>query len=170
MCQVLPSASAVSPVCPPSHSLPLPPAPSHFFFPCSTSSFLFFHYVLHNVGVFSHNITHFDHLILKYLSSPYTSHVSLILLTPRASEIILINGEGVNGVFKEHSIYTSAASRIHCCWYRYWFQIILVHKICNWKFIQHSKNRAFSLVERKNKSTNGSSLAMAPQPLSQIVE
>ena len=68
--------------------------PSHFFVPCSTSSFLFF------VGVFSHNIIHFDHLILKYLSSPYTFHVSLILLTPRASEIVLINGDGVNGVFK----------------------------------------------------------------------
>ena len=91
------------------------------------------------VGVFSHNITHFDHLILQYLSSPHTSHVSLILLTPRPSEIILINGEGVNGVFKEHSIYASAASGIHCCWYKYWFQIILVHKICNWKFTQQSK-------------------------------
>ena len=66
--------------------------PSHFFVPCSTSSFLFF------VGVFSHNIIHFDRLILKYLSSPYTFHVSL--LTPRASEIVLINGDGVNGVFK----------------------------------------------------------------------
>ena len=75
-------------------SLPLPSAPSHFFFPCSTSSFLFFK------GVFSHNIIHFDHLILKDLSSPYTFHVSLILLTPRASEIVLINGDGVNGVFK----------------------------------------------------------------------
>ena len=96
----------------PSRSLPLPHTS---FSPAQPLAFSFFHYVLHNVGVFSHNITHFDHLILKYLSSPYTSHVSLILLTPRASEIILINGEGVNGVFKEHSIYASAASGIHGC-------------------------------------------------------
>ena len=135
-----------TPLTPKSHTIfTCPPTPPHSFSSPSASfdSFL-------------------QCIVLKHYE--FITSWSLILPIPRASEIMLINeGEGVNTVY-EYSIYASAASGIHGCWYEYWFQIFCVHKNATKTLFNTVKNRAFSLVERRNELTNGSSFAMAPQP------